>query len=68
MLTRYNIVLVTFPFSDGPGAKPRPALVLAVNQRHRDILLAFISANTLGPLADDELDIPAEHPDFTQVA
>ena len=26
MLQRYAIVLVAFPFTDGPAAKPRPAL------------------------------------------
>jgi len=25
MLKRYEIVLVAFPFTDGPAAKPRPA-------------------------------------------
>jgi hypothetical protein len=28
MLSRYDIVLVAFPFTDGPVAKPRPALVI----------------------------------------
>ncbi|MEB3321243.1 MAG: hypothetical protein VKI81_00275 [Synechococcaceae cyanobacterium] len=30
------------------------------------MLVAFISSNTAGPPADDELDIPAEHPEFAQ--
>ena len=43
MLSRYDIVLMPFPFTDGPNAKPRPALVVAISERHQDVLLAFIS-------------------------
>jgi hypothetical protein len=64
MLQRYDIVLVVFPFTDGPAAKPRPALVIATSERHGDVLLAFISSNVSGPACGDELDIPANHPDF----
>lgn len=65
MLSRYDIVLVAFPFTDGPAAKPRPALVITTSDRHGDVLLAFTSSNINGPTASDELDIPAEHPGFT---
>ena len=65
MLSRYDIVLVAFPFTDGPAAKPRPALVIVTSDRHGDVLLAFISSNISGPTASDELDIPAEHPGFS---
>ena len=65
MLSRYDIVLVAFPFTDGPAAKPRPALVITTSDRHGDVLLAFISSNISGPTATDELDIPAEQPGFS---
>ncbi|NQW38837.1 type II toxin-antitoxin system PemK/MazF family toxin [Synechococcus sp. CBW1108] len=65
MLSRYDIVLVAFPFTDGPAAKPRPALVITTSDRHGDVLLAFISSNISGPTASDELDIPAEYPGFS---
>lgn len=65
MLQRYDIVLVAFPFTDGPAAKPRPALVISTSERHGDVLLAFISSNAGGPTSRDELDIPADHPDFS---
>ena len=51
MLSRHDIVLVAFPFTDGPAAKPRPALVITTSERHGDVLLAFISSNVSGPRA-----------------
>mgnify|MGYP006291445887 CR=1 FL=1 len=66
MLQRYDIVLVPFPFTDGPSAKPRPALVVALSERHGDVLLAFISSRVVGHAAADELDIPQDHPAFDQ--
>lgn len=48
MLSRGDIVLVSFPFTDGTSSKLRPALVVALSQRHQD----------------DELDILTSQPDF----
>ena len=42
MLSRYDIVLAAFAFTDGPAAKPRPALVITTSHRHGDVLLAFL--------------------------
>jgi len=66
MLARFDIVLVAFPFTDGPNVKPRPAMVICLSGRHQDVLLAFISSKVAGAANGDELDIPAEHPQFTQ--
>jgi mRNA interferase MazF len=67
MLARFDIVLVAFPFSDGPNVKPRPAMVICLSGRHQDVLLAFIiSSKVAGAANGDDLDIPAEHPQFTQ--
>ena len=45
MLSRGDIVLARFPFTDGSGAKVRPVLVLAsVPGRHDDYLVLFISS------------------------
>jgi mRNA interferase MazF len=62
MLARFDIVLVAFPFTDGPNVKPRPALVICQSERHQDVLLAFISAKISGAANSDELDIHADHP------
>lgn len=49
MSQRGNIVLVSFPYSDGSGAKIRPALVVqndADNQRLDNTVVAMITGNT----------------------
>lgn len=66
MLARFDIVLVAFPFTDGPNVKPRPALVICQSERHQDVLLAFISSRISGAANSDELDIHADHPQFQQ--
>jgi mRNA interferase MazF len=66
MLARFDIVLVAFPFTDGPNVKPRPALVICQSERHQDFLLAFISSKISGVANSDELDIHADHPQFQQ--
>jgi len=42
-MTKGEIILVNFPFTDLTGNKLRPALVLA--EKRDDILTAFISSN-----------------------
>jgi hypothetical protein len=64
MLARFVIVLVTFPFTDGPNVKPRSALVIYQSERHQDVLLAFVSSKISGAANSDELDIHADHPQF----
>jgi len=66
MLARFDIVLVAFPFTDGPNVKPRPAMVICLSERHQDVLLSFISSKIAGAANSDELDIPEGHPKFQQ--
>jgi mRNA interferase MazF len=66
MLARFEILLVPFPFTDGPNVKPRPAMVICLSERHQDVLLAFINSKVAGTANSEELDIPTEHPQFGQ--
>jgi mRNA interferase MazF len=66
MLLRFDVVLVPFPFVDGDRVKARPAVVLAVGERHRDVLLMFISSHTVMPAAFDELDLLSAEAGFEQ--
>lgn len=40
-------------------------MVICLSERHQDVLLAFISSKVAGAANSDELDIPAEHPQFS---
>ena len=64
-MNRSALPLVAFRFTHGPVAKPRPALIITISECHGDVLLAFISSNVSGPPGHDELDIPADHPGFS---
>lgn len=37
MLARFDIVLVAFPFTDGPNVKPRPAMAICLSERHQNV-------------------------------
>ena len=52
-MTKGEIILVNFPFTDLTGNKLRPALVLA--EKRDDILTAFISSNIESSDEDDLL-------------
>ncbi|MDM7954140.1 MAG: type II toxin-antitoxin system PemK/MazF family toxin [Cyanobium sp. CZS 25K] len=66
MLQRFDVVLVPFPFVDGDNVKARPAIVLALGERHGDVLLMFISSRTEMPAAFDELDLLSSEAGFEQ--
>lgn len=66
MLARFDIVLVPFPCTDGPNAKPRPAMLIRLSERYQDVLLAFIRSRVAGAAHRDELDLPADHPTSTR--
>jgi len=51
-VTKGEIILVEFPFTDQTGKKLRPALVLA--EKNKDVLTAFITTNIK---KTDELDL-----------
>ena len=64
-LTRGDIVLVPFPFTDLTSAKVRPAVI--VNVVGEDLLVAFISSVIFsshpGPT---DFVLPETHPDFSK--
>ena len=66
MLAGFDIVLVAFPFMDGPNVKPGPAMVICLSKHHQDVLLAFISSKIAGAAHSDELAIRADQPQFHQ--
>ena len=61
-LSRGDIILVPFPFTDLSSSKVRPALVLNVSGE--DILVAFISSVIPSPPRPTDFTVSPSHPDF----
>ena len=65
-LTKGDIVLVRFPFSDFSQTKLRPAVVLAVSKTIDEITLCFISSKNTKSLTSDEFVISISDSEFAQ--
>ena len=65
-LSKGDIVLVQFPFSDLSQTKLRPALILAVSSSIDEITLCFISSQKVQRLSPDEFAIPESDDEFLQ--
>lgn len=67
-LSRGDVVLITFPFSDLTSAKVRPALVLS-HQKHavrsEDVLVCLITSN-MARKGFCLIPIDEKHPDYHQ--
>jgi mRNA interferase MazF len=63
-LSRGDVVLTRFPFTDLTGASLRPALVVSLGQIGEDIILAAISSVFRGILAPTDYTVNATHPEF----
>ena len=64
-LSRGDVVLVPFPFTDLSSRKVRPAL--AVNVVGEDVLVAFLSSVVpISPRAPTEFVLEPSHPDFSK--
>ena len=65
-IARADIVLVPFPFTDLSAAKLRPAIAVAVDRVHADLVLAFISSQQVGRREIGDVPLLPEHPEFPQ--
>jgi mRNA interferase MazF len=63
-LTRGDIVLVLFPFTDLSATKRRPAVVLWADATQSDFALAFISSQNATVAQTNEVTLLPTHPEF----
>ena len=63
-LSRGDIVLVPFPFTDLSSSKRRPAVVLASADPRGDVVLAFVTSRGLGTPATGDVPILPTHPEY----
>src|SRR6266849_1047025 len=65
-LSRGDIVLTPFPFTDLTRSSLRPALVVSNGPIGEDIVLAGISSVVRGPQIPTDLRVETTHPEFVQ--
>ena len=63
-LSRGDVVLTRFPFTDLTGASLRPALVISMGQIGQDIILAAISSVLRGTLVPTDYTVDTTHSEF----
>ena len=66
LLSRGDVVLTRFPFTDLSGASLRPAVVVSDGQIGDDILLVAISSVVRGGLVPTDLTVSTTHPEFAR--
>ena len=64
LITRGDMVLVPFPFTDLSTTKRRPAVVLWADPRQADFALAFISSQHVSNIGIGEVALLPTHPEF----
>jgi mRNA interferase MazF len=65
MVSKGDIVLVKFPFSDLSDAKLRPAVILWVNSIGNDVTLCAITSQNVDQLSPEDLTILPTDPEFS---
>ena len=63
-LTRGDIILTRFPFTDLSGSAVRPALVVSQGAIGQDLVLVGISSVVRGAGASADVALPTTHPEF----
>jgi mRNA interferase MazF len=63
-LSRGDVVLTRFPFTDLTGASLRPALVVSQGEIGDDVVLAAISSVSRGALPPTDWPVAVTHPEF----
>ena len=64
-MTKYNVVLVPFPFDDLSAMKVRPAVCLTDRiGPHNQVVVAFLSSQRPHPLLATDVTIDMSHADF----
>jgi mRNA interferase MazF len=64
MVTKGDIVLVKFPFSDLSQTKPRPAVILWINPAGDDITLCAITSQNMDQLSIEDIPVLPADPEF----
>jgi mRNA interferase MazF len=64
-ITRGDVVLVPFPFTDLSVTKRRPAVVLWADAARVDFVLAFVSSREIRRAGAGEVPVLPTHPEFS---
>src|SRR5213592_1549048 len=65
-ISRGDVVLTRFPFTDLTGSSVRPALVVSAGLIGDDLVIAGISSVVRGSVAATDLTVATKHPEFDQ--
>jgi mRNA interferase MazF len=67
MVSKGDVVLVYFPFSNDPRqTKPRPAVILWVSQTGDDVTFCAITSQNMDQLFPEDIPILPEDPEFVR--